>query len=490
MEEFVKEYKVYAFAVDPIYIGTGGYKLGKVDNTIVRDPTTRLPKIPGSSLAGVWRYYSALFLLNKIKDEYRVNLKSRKEKKLYEIIEDESYKNYIHFIDNNFNSLDSSFKDFLKDFPFWFATEGNQVIDFLKELAKENSYLKQKFDLPDIIYDSNQDNLKIKDFSFKITLSDNNICKISLLNDINKEISFTLKSNGSINIKVDNDSSDISNISLLFPGNRYVKIKCAGQDDSPNIPYDSISLEDDLKTGHCGRCIVCRSFGFTKNDISWQGLVFFSDLKILFFPVFTMEGTKWITTKKILKEAGLASLDSQKDQDDYTNEKKVNVVTINSNESYINLGWLYLPYTLDDAKNYIDLQFIDSNGNIKISKKFDLNIKDIVIVPEDLFSHIVNSNLEVRTSVSIDPITGASKEGALFTSEAIPRGTIFYGEVRIFDKKSFEKTVENRLRPLPSNKQILNLLENSTVFFETLGIGGMTTRGFGRIKLLIIEKIS
>lgn len=28
----------YAMALDPIHIGTGGYRLGRVDNTIVREP--------------------------------------------------------------------------------------------------------------------------------------------------------------------------------------------------------------------------------------------------------------------------------------------------------------------------------------------------------------------------------------------------------------------------------------------------------------------
>jgi len=41
-----------------------------------------------------------------------------------------------------------------------------------------------------------------------------------------------------------------------------------------------------------------------------------------------------------------------------------------------------------------------------------------------LFGHVVNNNLEVRTSTAISPITGASVEGALFTYEAIPRATI------------------------------------------------------------------
>jgi CRISPR-associated protein Cmr4 len=47
-------------ALDPIHVGTGGSRLGRVDNTIVRDPVTRIPKVPGSSLAGVVRAYAAM----------------------------------------------------------------------------------------------------------------------------------------------------------------------------------------------------------------------------------------------------------------------------------------------------------------------------------------------------------------------------------------------------------------------------------------------
>src|SRR5437588_190509 len=46
--------------LDPIHIGTGGYRLGRVDMTIAREPGTNLPKIPGTSLAGAARSYAAM----------------------------------------------------------------------------------------------------------------------------------------------------------------------------------------------------------------------------------------------------------------------------------------------------------------------------------------------------------------------------------------------------------------------------------------------
>src|SRR5690606_11529957 len=55
-------FRTVGLAIDPIHIGTGGARLGRVDNTIVRDPVTRIPKIPGASLAGVHRAYAAMAL--------------------------------------------------------------------------------------------------------------------------------------------------------------------------------------------------------------------------------------------------------------------------------------------------------------------------------------------------------------------------------------------------------------------------------------------
>ncbi|MFN3742684.1 MAG: RAMP superfamily CRISPR-associated protein, partial [Anaerolineales bacterium] len=46
--------------LDPLHIGTGGYRLGRVDLSIVREPGTNLPKIPGTSLSGAIRQYAAM----------------------------------------------------------------------------------------------------------------------------------------------------------------------------------------------------------------------------------------------------------------------------------------------------------------------------------------------------------------------------------------------------------------------------------------------
>ncbi|MDE4543260.1 RAMP superfamily CRISPR-associated protein [Thermoanaerobacterium sp. R66] len=350
--KFDKEVKIYGMAMDPIYVGTGGYTIGRVDNTIVRDPINRLPKIPGSSIAGTWRYYVALKIHEFFEDdEMRIKKNERRDKKLEEI--------------------------FIQNSPEWV---------------------------------------------------------------------------------------------VKFEGNRYAGIKCAGHDD-----LSTATLEEsrEKETGHCGHCIVCKGFGYSKRDMSWQGMMYFSDLNILFFPVFTMLGTKWITTKEILENANLFNGELKVNNDEnHEYVYALKEIEKDKEAGYINIGWLYLPYKIENMS--IDL------NKIKI-EKFMLNYEDIIIVSKEIFSQIVNSNLEVRTSVSIDPITGAAKEGALFTSEAIPRGTIFYGNLRIFDKSTFVGL--DKTNDLPDYDMLKDALNDSKHFFETLGIGGMTTRGFGRLRI-------
>jgi len=52
-------YRYLIMTTDPVHIGTGGMRLGRVDNTIVREPGTNLPKIPGTALHGAIRAYAA-----------------------------------------------------------------------------------------------------------------------------------------------------------------------------------------------------------------------------------------------------------------------------------------------------------------------------------------------------------------------------------------------------------------------------------------------
>lgn len=305
----------FALALDPIHVGTGGYRLGRVDMTIVREPGTNLPKIPGTSLSGVTRACSAI-------------------------------------------------------------TTGRYQWDTGKK------------------------------------------------------------------------------------------------DEDGNIIWGSCAGQGQGDEGHCGspECPVCMTFGFARGQQGgFQGLAQFSDARILFFPVYSMLGPVWVTSPSVLAEHGVPA----KVADD-----KVKIGSeLNASSGRINLGWLMLENDKCGAFSLDKLQTIPK----EIKQR-------AVLVSDKLFSHIVNDNLEVRTSVSIDPFTGAADEGALFTYEALPRTTVLWFSVTYKDKNMYRvsgKTPEPRENAkLDGNRlEIKTIVDRGLAQIEHLGVGGMNTRGMGRLKV-------
>lgn len=303
--------KFFGIALDPIHIGAGGYRLRGVDNTIVREPATNVPKIPGTSFAGVVRRFYT-----------------------------------IHLMEND--------------------------------------------------------------------------CK--------------------------NKSSDEE------------KRKCAEEKAS-------------------------KIFG----DETQKGILRFYDGQIVFFPVSSVQGTVWITTKEVIEYwlGEVQSVNGEKIKiPDKFDDMAYAIKGIDKNKP-LNLGWLLL-----------EIVDITNGKEIMIPPQLKEFLKRIVIVSDKLFSHIVNDNLEVRTSVRIDPETGAATERALFTYEAIPRGTILGFEIavdrtlenmRLKRKKESESgTSSDEASTEQSNIKIdvEEIIKSVDPYLKNLGIGGMGTRGFGRLKIL------
>jgi CRISPR-associated protein Cmr4 len=302
-------------ALDPIHVGTGGARLGRVDLTIVRDPVTRVPKIPGSSLAGVYRTYVAMAL-----EEQRSQQNPQRSRPYY----------------------------------------------------------------PD----------------------------------------------------------------------------CAGL-GQPRGDY----------LGHCAQpdCPVCTVFGFARGrDQSggFAGLAAFTDAHVLLFPVPTRQGPRWITCPDALRLLGLEVQGVNR-----------NAVYLNSPQNNrLNLGWLLLPVmTYEHFENIVQrLQELEVPDYIR---------ERLALVPDRLFPHIVNSNLEVRTSVAINPATGAAEEQALFSYEALPRGTVLAWEIIAKNPRHFQIQGQP-ISAVSSPDGVHAKVQLAHPYLEHLGVGGMGTRGMGRLKVL------
>jgi CRISPR-associated protein Cmr4 len=323
-------FRVAGMAIDPIHVGTGGARLGRVDNTIVRDPVTKIPKIPGSSLAGVMRAYTAM----KLEAEQPGRKINGKDKPYY----------------------------------------------------------------PD----------------------------------------------------------------------------CAGLGQP----------ERNGAGGHCGQanCPVCTVFGFAKglgSSGGFAGLSAFSDMHVLLFPVASQLGPQWITCPMALRQTnpdGLSNLDDLPDQQVvYRKADKT------ANQLSLNLGWLFLPVKTDWQQMEKIVQSIEA---LDIPSYI---INRLGVVSDKLFTHFVNSNLEVRTSVAIDPATGAAEEGALFTYEALPRGTVLFWELTCRNPKHF-KIGQDDVKAVDSPEKVKDVVTDAHLYLKHLGIGGMASRGMGRLRVLTVKE--
>jgi CRISPR-associated protein Cmr4 len=303
MPDSFKPFPRAGLALDPIHVGAGGSRLGRVDNTIVRDPVTRVPKIPGSSLAGVFRAYAAM-----VKGKY-----------------------------------------------------------------------------PD----------------------------------------------------------------------------CAGQGQ----PRSNGS------GGHCGKadCPICTVFGFARGNAGgFAGLAAFSDAQVLLFPVATREGPIWVTCPTALRVIEALRAFPDVTEDAIHREKDAQP---------LNLGWLMLPVKGRPSG------WPDASGELTTLGVPEYVRTRVGLISDKLFGHVVNSNLEVRTSVSIDPTTGAAEEGALFTYEALPRATVLVWEVTCRNPVHY-KVGKDSVGAVADADAVNGVVSEAHSYLEHLGIGGMGTRGMGRLRVL------
>lgn len=207
---------------------------------------------------------------------------------------------------------------------------------------------------------------------------------------------------------------------------------------------------------------VARVFGYAEGDRDGKsriGLVSFRDAEILAFPVPTMAGPRWITTPALLDAAGCKDIPAVASPD------RVLVQDSGAQPARLNLGWVLL----DTRKQKIPFpDYLTDQPSMSFVQR------NLVLVHEGLFPSLVNANLETRTSVSIDFETGAGAEGLLFTYEATPRGTLFRGAVDFDDDRFADLYTE-----------ALALVKRGLTLACGLGLGAMTTRGFGRMQVML-----
>jgi len=148
----------------------------------------------------------------------------------------------------------------------------------------------------------------------------------------------------------------------------------------------------------------------------------------------------------------------------------------------LNLGWLLLETRKCEQMDTIKLNLGELNVPDYIRNR-------LALVPDRLFAHIVNSNLEVRTSVSINPETGAAEDKALFSYEALPRGTVLVWEI-VAKNPQYFRIGNQAITAVATPANVHEKAKQAHPYLEHLGIGGMGTRGMGRVRVIYENKWS
>lgn len=214
--------------------------------------------------------------------------------------------------------------------------------------------------------------------------------------------------------------------------------------------------------GHCGNCPVCYTFGWLNANGSQAGVAHINDARLLLFPIASWAGPVWITTAEILDEYGFTSLEQPAAEDEAVLSSKLKPL-----DGCFGLNWVVL--RAKEAE-----QPIVAPEALR-SDRLEAVLRRTVIVHPAVYSQLVNAGMEIRTSVSIDPTTGAAKKGLLFTYEAIPRATWFVLDVVIDDYLDSFPSSENGW------SSVQETIEAGLRDLELVGVGGFGTRGFGRV---------
>ncbi|MBT9141407.1 MAG: hypothetical protein DDT30_01999 [Dehalococcoidia bacterium] len=202
-------------------------------------------------------------------------------------------------------------------------------------------------------------------------------------------------------------------------------------------------------------------FGTAEGEQGRQGMVRFFDIQVAFFPVNSYVGTVWVTTAERLSDyirPFSSAAENNWPKGPHDEDKIIPLKGLEGGKP-VQLGWLLLE--------------TDSDAKVSLPEALSF-VKKAAIVSDKLFYHLTNDHLEVRTSVKINRETGAAEGGALFTYEAIPRGTVLGIEVAIDARRGGGVKVE----------AVQQLIQKAFSGLKFLGIGGMGTRGFGRLEIL------
>lgn len=219
-------------------------------------------------------------------------------------------------------------------------------------------------------------------------------------------------------------------------------------------------------------------FGPDTNDgNSFAGSLMFSDANLLILPIRSFAGTVAYATcpfilKRYARDMGIslpilglkgteAAVTSNTELEVSKDKIALEDLDIDSNYTDSVDDWA------DTIAAMLFPETTDNYGSWRTAFK-----ERFVILPDDIFSFLVDTATEIRTRIRIDHKTRIVKEGALWTEENLPSESVLWGILGINRSFNDNQTAEELARYLPT-KEI------------NVQLGGKYTVGRGLCRLLI-----
>ncbi len=222
---------------------------------------------------------------------------------------------------------------------------------------------------------------------------------------------------------------------------------------------------------------------FTKDIL--PGAIAVSDAKLLAFPVRSnIAPFVWVTCPLI---ADRLNKDLQ-----FLGESPINNMAVLEGEKAF---WIKnhrqdkeTNILLEDTVVKIEGKEIQKEINEVLKKLFPNTLDRLILIPNDIFTYLVETATEIQTQIKIDSKTGITKTGSLRYQELLPADSVLYSVIYIKPPTiPSENDVPNKIKELNS-KIIMDHLKNTIKDFIQLGGDETLGRGICSVQWYIQEE--
>lgn len=221
---------------------------------------------------------------------------------------------------------------------------------------------------------------------------------------------------------------------------------------------------------------------WSMDETSFAGSLMFSDANLLILPIRSFAGTVAYATcpfilKRYARDLGISLpiLSLQGIEAAVTSETVLEVSNNKIALEDLDIDSNYTDSVDDWADTVAEMLYPESTANYQDWRNAFKN--RFVILPDDIFSFLVDTATEIRTRIRIDRDTRMVQKGALWSEENLPAESILWGVLGINQSFNTEKTA--------TAKELIQYLPTQEMNIQ---LGGKYTVGRGLCRLLINNK--